>query len=61
SSISSDVIEKVKSIAEDYSRIMVCLDSNHTHDHVLKELEVYAPLTSIGSYCIVFDTAIEDM
>ncbi len=61
SSISLDVIEKVKSVAQGYSRIMVCLDSNHTHDHVLEELEAYAPLTSIGSYCIVFDTAIEDM
>ena len=40
---------------------MVCLDSNHTHDHVLAELEAYAPLTSVGSYCVVFDTAIEDL
>ena len=37
------------------------VDSNHTHDHVLKELEIYAPMTTIGSYCIVFDTIIEDM
>ena len=40
---------------------MVVLDSNHTHDHVLAELEAYAPLTSKDSYCIVFDTLIEDM
>ena len=39
----------------------MCLDSNHTHDHVLAELEAYAPLTSVGSYCVVFDTLIEDM
>ena len=40
---------------------MVCLDSNHTHEHVRAELEAYAPLTSVGSYCVVFDTLIEDM
>jgi cephalosporin hydroxylase len=39
----------------------VFLDSNHTHEHVLAELEAYAPLTSRGSYCVVFDTVIEDM
>lgn len=61
SSISTDTISRVRSIAKDYKRIMVCLDSNHTHSHVLAELEAYAPLTSIGSYCIVFDTIIEDL
>ena len=40
---------------------MVLLDSNHTHKHVLKELEIYSSLVSRGSYCIVFDTIIEDM
>ena len=40
---------------------MVILDSNHTHDHVIAELEAYAPLVSLGSYCIVFDTGIEDI
>lgn len=61
SSISTDVVDEVKARARDYNRVLVCLDSNHTHDHVLSELEAYAPLTSIGSYCIVFDTLIEDM
>lgn len=42
-------------------RTLVCLDSNHTCEHVLAELECYAPLTSIGSYCVAFDTIIEDM
>jgi cephalosporin hydroxylase len=37
------------------------LDSNHTHEHVLAELEAYAPLTSLGSYCVVFDTIVEDL
>ena len=61
SSISPDIINQVKKIAEDYERILVFLDSNHTHDHVLAELEAYAPLTSIGSYCVVWDTGVEDL
>lgn len=61
SSIDREVIEQVRSVAANYSRVLVCLDSNHTHDHVLAELAAYAPLTSIGSYCVVFDTIIEDM
>lgn len=61
SSIAPDIVEQVKTVAKDYSRILVCLDSNHTHDHVLAELEAYAPLTSVGSYCVVFDTMVEDL
>jgi len=60
SSIDEDIIRRVKKFAKDYKRIMVCLDSNHTHDHVLAELEAYAPLVSPGSYCVVGDTIIED-
>lgn len=61
SSISPEVIAQVKEVAKKYQRVLVCLDSNHTHDHVLAELEAYAPLTSVGSYCVVFDTIVEDM
>ncbi len=61
SSISSDVIERVHEKASEFQRILVCLDSNHTHEHVLAELEAYASLTSIGSYCVVFDTIVEDI
>lgn len=61
SSIAPEIIDQVQALAKDYQRILVCLDSNHTHDHVLAELEAYAPLTSIGSYCVVFDTMIEDL
>lgn len=61
SSIASEVIEEVKSKAADKQKILVCLDSNHTHSHVLGELESYAPLTSVGSYCVVFDTVVEDL
>jgi cephalosporin hydroxylase len=60
SSIDFDIIEQVRLLAKDYHRPMVLLDSNHTHDHVLAELEAYAPLVGVGSYCIVFDTLIED-
>jgi cephalosporin hydroxylase len=61
SSVDLKIIEQVKAIASPYKRILVCLDSNHTHDHVLAELEAYAPLTTVGSYCVVFDTIIEDL
>lgn len=61
SSIASETIEQVHVIAANYSRILVILDSNHTHDHVLAELQAYAPFASKGSYCIVFDTVVEDM
>ena len=40
---------------------MVFLDSNHTHEHVLEELELYAPYVSKGSYCVVWDTGVEDL
>ncbi len=61
SSIAPDIVERVKAIASGYSKVLICLDSNHTHAHVLAELEAYAPLTSMGSYCVVFDTVIEDI
>lgn len=61
SSIAAETIGQVHAIASGYSRVLVCLDSNHTHDHVLAELDAYANLTSLGSYCVVFDTVIEDM
>jgi cephalosporin hydroxylase len=61
SSIELEIIEKVRQVAKGYERVLVCLDSSHTHAHVLAELEAYAPLTSIGSYCVVFDTIVEDM
>ena len=61
SSVSREVINKIKEISKKYKKIFVCLDSNHTHDHVLEELKIYAPLVSKGSYCVVFDTIIEDL
>lgn len=61
SSIANEVIEEVKSITTYYDTVLVCLDSNHTHAHARAELELYAPLTTVGSYCVVFDTVIEDL
>lgn len=61
SAIDSGVAEQVASFAEGYERIMVFLDSNHTHDHVLQELELYAPYVNKGSYCVVWDTGVEDL
>jgi cephalosporin hydroxylase len=56
-----EIANQVYDIAKDKKRVLVCLDSNHTHDHVLKELELYAHLTTVGSYCVVFDTIVEDL
>jgi len=61
SSIDPEIIAQVQEHAKEYKRILVCLDSNHTHDHVLAELEAYAPLASMDSYCVVFDTIIEEL
>jgi cephalosporin hydroxylase len=60
SSIDEDTIRQVREYAAGYETVLVILDSNHTHEHVLAELEAYADLTSVGSYCIVFDTVVED-
>ncbi len=60
SSTSVEVFNQVKKFTNNFKKILICLDSNHTHDHVLKELKLYAPLVSKGSYCIVYDTIIED-
>jgi len=61
SSIENDIIKSVKQYSRNFEKILVCLDSNHTHAHVLEELKIYAPLVSKGSYCIVFDTYVEDL
>ncbi|MCX5796846.1 MAG: cephalosporin hydroxylase family protein [Elusimicrobia bacterium] len=60
SSVDDTVVSQVKKITAGAKSLMVTLDSNHTHEHVLKELQLYTPLVSLGSYCIVGDTAVED-
>lgn len=59
SSIEAETIDKVASFASKARRIMVALDSHHSHDHVLRELELYSPFVKKGSYVVVFDTGIE--
>ena len=59
SSISEEIVNKVRGISKTKKRVMVFLDSNHTHRHVLKELELYAPLVTVGSYLVLPDTFIE--
>ena len=61
SSVAPEIVAQVRARAAGRQRVLICLDSNHTHEHVLAELKAYAPLTSVNSYCIVFDTVIEDM
>ena len=61
SSIAPEVVQQVHAVAQQYGRILVFLDSMHTHEHVLAELQAYAPLVSPGSYCVVFDTFVDDM
>jgi cephalosporin hydroxylase len=61
SSIEAATIAIAGQHAQGKSRVLVCLDSNHTHEHVLAELQAYAPLTTVGSYCVVFDTIVEDL
>jgi len=61
SSIDENIISRVRDFAKDKKGVLVCLDSNHTHDHVLAELRGYAPLVSFGSYCMVGDTGVENL
>ncbi len=61
SSIDSAIVDSVAQVASDSRSVMVVLDSNHTHDHVLSELRAYAPLVTKDSYLVVFDTLLEYM
>ena len=61
SSIDKANAEEIRRLVGDNKKVIVCLDSNHTHEHVMSELELYSPLVSLGSYIIVFDTIVEDL
>lgn len=61
SSIDAVTIEYVKNFAAQFEKVLVVLDSNHTHEHVLEELKAFSPLVSVGSYCVVFDTVIDQL
>jgi cephalosporin hydroxylase len=55
------VVDEVHRLAAGHETVMVFMDSNHTHEHVMGELNAYAHLVTKGSYCVVFDTFVEDM
>ena len=61
SSTDKAILEKVSTIAEGKKKILVCLDSNHTHEHVIQELRSYSPFVTKGSYLIVFDTIVQNL
>ncbi len=61
SSVTIETAEKVKSFTQGKKSVLVCLDSNHTHQHVLDELNFYSPFVTLGSYLVVFDTIVEDL
>nr|WP_240901538.1 cephalosporin hydroxylase family protein [Thioalkalivibrio sp. XN279] len=61
SSIDSVIVKRIHSMAEGFECVLVCLDSNHTYEHVLGELDAYASLVTPGSYLVVFDTIIENL
>ena len=61
SSVDGKIASVIAEKAASCQRVMVILDINHTHEHVLGKLNLYAPLVSVGSYCVLFDTFIEDL
>ncbi|MBK7902889.1 MAG: cephalosporin hydroxylase family protein [Proteobacteria bacterium] len=61
SAVDAVIVRKVAEVARRRKRVLVTLDSNHTHEHVLRELQLYSPFVTVGSYLVVFDTVVEDM
>lgn len=61
SAIAPEIVAQVKSKAEGKKRVLISLDSDHTHDHVLEELRAYAGMVTPGSYIVAFDTLVEDI
>lgn len=61
SSIAAQTVATVREAAKGHKTVLVFLDSMHSHTHVLAELEAYAPMVTKGSYCVVFDSFVEDM
>ena len=61
SAIAEDIVQRVRAEVRDAKSVMVVLDSNHSHAHVRRELELYSPFVTKGSYLVVFDTVVEDM
>jgi cephalosporin hydroxylase len=61
SSLDDSIVTTATEHARRAERVMVVLDSNHTHEHVLAELDAYSPLVSVGQYLVVCDTVVEDL
>jgi cephalosporin hydroxylase len=61
SSVDKKIVNQIKKFVKDKKKIMIVLDSNHTHKHVLSELKIYSSFVKKGSYLVVFDTIIEDI
>jgi cephalosporin hydroxylase len=59
SSTEDSTVEQVKSLSKGAQKVMVVLDSNHTHSHVLEELKAYSAFVTKGNYLLVLDTVIE--
>lgn len=61
SSVAPEIAKQAAEIAKGKEKVLVILDSNHTHEHVLQEIMLYSPLVTKGSYLLVFDTVVEDL
>jgi cephalosporin hydroxylase len=61
SSTDPAIAAKLKAHAKPGMKVMILLDSNHSHKHVLDELRLYAPLVTKDQYLVVSDTIVEDM
>ncbi len=59
SSTDESIVESIRSSITPEDRVMVILDSNHSHQHVLDELRIYAPMVTQGQHMIVSDTIVE--
>jgi cephalosporin hydroxylase len=61
SSLDEAVVGEALGAAAVAERVMVVLDSNHTHEHVLAELRAYGPLVTVGQFLVVADTFVEQI
>ncbi len=61
SSIDPDVVKQVKSLVIPGEVVLVILDSNHSKEHVLAELNNYCDLVTAGSYIVATDGIMKDL